>query len=436
MPPRPTLRVRPRPVPDGDAVTAAPPVPSLRDARPPTTAPFDTVPPRGGAPLAGDADLLDPDLLDPDLLDPDLLDPDRINPDRIDAEPLDAEPLDADLTAADLIHPFGEPGRRVGHRRLRPGWVAALAVGCLAVGAVGGSSWSRQGAQQQLDAGTHVFLWTDGTQVSDPSLPDGSVVVATRLRVTLMATGTPVILQRVLLGAGQGESAAGVTLLPGVETTADLDLRPDCAAFSRDGEGVVARLGQQRAVVRPAGSQRSREVPLDVLADSSALMLSLVSPCTSATAPQTSAEGLQTSPEGLVPGAVASAPAPSPALTVVGLAAGPTGRLTFTLRARGTATTRFSLPLAATVGSRARFTVRSRPALPITVRPGTAVRVTVDVTAACRSHTGSLPPTYGLLLPAAQLGGTSPARAEVPLEGWDDGVAAAALTAAALRGCR
>jgi len=425
MPPRPTLRVRPRPVPDGDAVTARPPFPALRDARPPSTAPFETVPPPGG-----DAGLIDDDLRDTEPFD------EPIHVDLGDPEPIHAEPLDTEM-----VDPSAEWGRPVGHRRLRPGWVAALAVGCLAVGALGGSTWSRQGAQQQLDAATHVFLWTDGTQVpGDPSLgdgtaaPDGTAVPSTRLRVTLMATGTPVILERVLLGDGQGESPAGVTLLPGVEATADLDLRPDCAAFSRDGEGVVARLGQQRAVVRPAGSQRSREVPLDVLADSSALMLSLVSPCTSATAPQTSAEGLQTSPEGLVPGA--SAPAPSPALTVVGLAAGPTGRLTFTLRARGTATTRFSLPLAATVGSRARFTVRSRPALPITVRPGTAVRVTVDVTAACRSHTGSLPPTYGLLLPAAQLGGTSPARAEVPLEGWDDGVAAAALTAAALRGCR
>jgi hypothetical protein len=176
-------------------------------------------------------------------------------------------------------------------------------------------------------------------------------------------------------------------------------------------------------------------VPLDVLADPSALMLSLLEPC-SATAEQTAAEGVG-SPDVSEGGGVT----PSPAVTVASLRATSTGRLTFTLTSRGSAVTRFTLPVATLLGSRARFTLHSRPGLPITVHPGESVRVTIDVTAACRSHTGTLPTTYGLLLPQAGIGAhpaaaRTPAAGPVPLEGWDDGVAAAALTAAALRGCR
>jgi hypothetical protein len=306
----------------------------------------------------------------------------------------------------------------------------ALAVACLLVGALGGSGWSRQQTQAQADAATRVLLWTDGEQVPG-ELESGAA--STRLRVTLMATGAPVILERVLLGAGQGDSEAGVTLLPGRQATADLVLHADCSAMTHDDRGVVANLSDQRAVVRPAGSRHSREVPLDVLADSSTLMLSLLAPC-STVAQQTAAEAVAAGPT----------PTPSTSITVAALAATPTGRLTFVLRSRGSAATLFTLPVGTAAGSRARFAVRSRPALPITVRPGATVRVTVDVTATCRSHTGVLPVTYGLLLPQARTvtpgrasgAGAGSALGDVPLEGWDDGVAAAALTAAALHACR
>ena len=130
----------------------------------------------------------------------------------------------------------------------------------------------------------------------------------------------------------------------------------------------------------------------------------------------------------------------SAAVTVGGLTAGQNGRLTFTLVARGGDPTRFNLPMASAESSRIRFTLRSHPTLPITVQPGASVRVTVDVKAACRSHTGVLPRTYGLLLPQAHgvrrgPASRTPSVGEIPVEGWDDGTAAAALTAAALKGC-
>ena len=435
MPPAAALRVRPRPDPDGDHAPSVLAVPPFVPPFAPADLQFGDHPhhpghatdPTGlGAPgrVAGPG----PEPAAPaDLLEG----PDPTFP--LDGFPLDEAP------------PTGTDRQDRQDRRVRPAWLAAVAVGCLAVGALGGAGWSHADAQHQLDAATHVFLWTDGTQL--PAGSDafagsvGTAATGTRLRVNLLVTGSPVILQRVLLGAGQGESTAGITLLPGVEVTADLDLRPDCAALARDGEGVVADLSRQHAVVRPAGSQRTREVPLDVLADPAALMLPLVAPCSSATAAQASAEGLESDPVPTTPTTPwAGTAAPSPAVTVVGLTASPTGRLTFTLRSRGTAVTRFALPVAATVGSRTRFTLRTRPALPLTLRPGTAVRVTVDVTVSCRSHTGALPPTYGLIQPQGRLAGAptapSAASAEVPVEGWDDGTAAAAVTAATLRGCR
>jgi hypothetical protein len=153
-------------------------------------------------------------------------------------------------------------------------------------------------------------------------------------------------------------------------------------------------------------------------------------------AQQTVAEGLASPDFSTFPGARNG----SPALTVSSLTATSGGRLGFTLRSRGSVPLRLTLPAAAPGGPRARFALHARPALPVTVRPGTTVRVTVDVTATCPARGGPLPSTYGMLLPQVTTAPTTahaaPGAGVVPLEGWDDGIAAEALTAAVLSGCR
>jgi hypothetical protein len=351
--------------------------------------------------------------------------------------PIDAVPLDGPASAE-------PPPPRRSLQRLG---VAAVAVASLGIGVLGGSGYAQQTARHQREADTRVLLWVDGAQVPGEAQPGAPVV----LRVNLIVTGAPLVLDRVMLGAGEGDSLGGVTLLPGRQAAADLALRPDCAAAARSGAGRVEPAAHLRAVVRAAGSARTREVPLDVLADPSALWMSLLAPCAGDLEEESAREAAAevTAAESTAAGGAGSAGAgaagPSPALTVSGLTADPSGRLRFALHLRGAAAARFTMPLAMVSGSRARFRLRSRPTLPIIVRPGATVRVTVSVTATCPGHTGALPSTYGLLLPQAgsvapgwgrAAAGASAAETSVPLEGWDDGVAAMALTAAVLHGCR
>ncbi|HEY6793541.1 MAG TPA: hypothetical protein VI248_02540 [Kineosporiaceae bacterium] len=373
--------------------------------------------------------------------------------------PLSAAPVPAtvvpaatDLLSLDLDEPVrgDPPGTELGpaRRGLRRLGLAAVAVASLGVGVLGGSGYAQQTARTQRDAETAVMLWADSADVPGEAEPGAPAV----LRVTLAVTGAPVVVDRVLLGAGEGDSPNGVALVPGRPVPADLVVHADCSTVSRDAAGLVTRPGNLRAVIHRDGSSRHREVPLNVLADPSAVMLSLLAPCMAATEQATAEETTADADAAndvsavgaLAPGSGGrpSAGAP-PALLVSGLTAHSNGRLTFAVRSRGTATSRFTMPVASIAGSRARFQVRSRPALPVTVRPGATVRVTVDVRASCHDHPGTLPMTYGLLLPqaetAAGAGGRTAAgaaRRSVPLEGWDDGVAAAALTAAVLRGCR
>jgi hypothetical protein len=233
-----------------------------------------------------------------------------------------------------------------------------------------------------------------------------------------------------------------VTLRPGRSATAELTLHPDCGALGSDPRAepaLASSTTSAHAVVRAPGSTTSREVPLDVVGDPSGLILTLMAGCSSSAA-DVAAEGLSDDTGTGTAGTSGSA-----AVTASGLAATRTGRLSFTLTARGAAVG-FTLPMATPAGP-VRFTARAHPSLPLTVRPGSPVRVIVDVTAVCRGRTRALPSVYGLLLPRADASPDattgSSARVSlatlatgVPVEGWDDGVAAAALTAAALRGCR
>lgn len=319
----------------------------------------------------------------------------------------------------------GASGRRPG-----PLLVAVVAIACLAAGALAGSGAVRPSARHQLDVTDRVLMWTDGAQV-----PAGTGAGShARIRVWFLATGRPTVLERVLFGPGTGDTD-GVTLQPGDRTAADLRLVSDCDVLTQDSTGITTDLSRIRAVVRPVGERQSRQVPVELVADPSPLWLSLLSPCSAATR-QVAEEGLSAPDPSTFPGASYG----SPALTASTLAVTSSGRLTFALRSRGSVPVRFTLPVAAVAGSRARFTLRAHPSLPVTVRPGTAVRVVVDVSASCRTRSGSLPSTYGLLLPQVATAPTTvhsaPGGGVVPLEGWDDGLAAEALTAAALRSCR
>jgi len=311
-------------------------------------------------------------------------------------------PVDLDEAGPSL------PARRLAAVRGSRPVVAAAVIGLVA-GAAGGVTWAEGRAGQDQVATTRVLVWTDADLAPSPQL-DG------RVRVNLMVAGSPVVLERVRLGEGEGDAEGGVTLRPGERAAADLVVRPGCSAAG-DGSGVP----EASAVVRVAGSSRSRTVPVDVLADPSALLAALTASC-----PPTgrTADG----------SAEAADPLPaSPVLVVSGLTADGTGRLSFTVRSRSRTAARLTLPVGVVIGSRARIDVRARPQLPLLVPAGGAVAVVLDVTAACRSHTGTLPGTYGLLVPQARTEGDHPA--SVAVEGWDDGVAAEAVTAAVLRHC-
>jgi len=419
MPAQQGLPLRPRPRPD-DAIpprdaTAPRDVTPPRDATPPP----DAVLAAGPLPSGGPTVLLDPvgpsTLLDP--VGPSTR-PGPLGPTARSQQPHRVHRRSPASTPVDLDERAPSRARATGRGR-RPVVVAAV-IGLVA-GAAAGITWAQGRADRDRAATTRVLLWADADLAPSPQ-PDG------RVRVNLTVSGSPVVLERVRLGEGEGDAEGGVTLRPGEHAAADLVVRPGCSA-SGDGSGTP----QGSAVVRAAGSNRSRTVPVDVLADPSALLAALTASCP---ATGRTAEGTGTS-AGLpdpAAGAEAADPLPpSPTLVVSALTADGTGRLTFTVRSRARTAARLTLPVGVVVGSRARIDVRARPELPLLVPAGGAVAVVLDVTAACRSHTGTLPGTYGLLVPQARTEGPRPAT--VAVEGWDDGVVAEAVTAAVLRHC-
>src|SRR5690348_14191353 len=107
----------------------------------------------------------------------------------------------------------GETGGETGgetagpaRRRLPSIATVLVAVGCLAAGAVAGTGYGEHAERQQAAAATTVLLWSDPGQLpADDTSTDELSATPDRLRVTATVSGTPVILERVLLGAGTAD---------------------------------------------------------------------------------------------------------------------------------------------------------------------------------------------------------------------------------------
>jgi len=170
----------------------------------------------------------------------------------------------------------GDPAR--GRRWVIPATVICVALTALACGAAAGDAHARLAAADQVVAGTRVLMWAD-----DATVPGGDGIPLTTpppLPVGLMVAGSPVTVLRLLLGTGDAD--VSLALRPGARRRAEVRLRPDCAALGRDG-GDPAAFASARAVVRLTGRPGLRQVPLDVLGNPSAVMLSLLAPCAAGT---------------------------------------------------------------------------------------------------------------------------------------------------------
>ena len=319
------------------------------------------------------------------------------------------------------------------HRSVTPLTLVGVVAAALGLGVLaGGSQAHRDDLDQQL-AGTRVLLWTDGGPVdSDPAgtgISDGLDLDAdvgadvyaaadaaaggldrSGLEAVLTSTGSVVQVERVELGVGQGTPQQPLTLQPGGRQTAMLRLQPDCELLGRSGARPAA-LASARAVVRVPGSSRTRRVPLDVLGDPSAMVLSLASGCPIGDYPVTDQDG-------------------PPAVVVSEMSATRAGRLSFTVTPPSGLLGRFELALAEPAGAWIQVRGMSRPGTPLPLTGGRAVRVSVELTARCTGPT--VPITYGVLQPQVHARRTLHA---MPVQGWDDGVASAAVAAAAVRAC-
>jgi hypothetical protein len=318
-------------------------------------------------------------------------------------------------------------------RSVTPIALVTVALVALGVGAFAGDSQAWSAARGELLAGTRVLLWAD-SMGSVTRTPGGQGPFT--VQATLASAGSPVSLQRLHLGVGDGTVRPEVALRPGTKASTKLQLRPDCDVLGRNGPD-PALLGGARAVVRLPGTRRTQEVPLDVVGDASSVLLSLLAPCSSG----------GYAPEG-------SDPASVPQLSVSRMAADPAGRLSFTITDTGDRRAGFDVAVSdapdgfddadapgaakASVVSASpdgpmRFVTTSSPALPLRLYPGLSVQVTVSVSATCAPAGRALPVTYGVLQPQVRVRGV--VVPEAAIDGWDDGVAASAVTAAVVRAC-
>jgi hypothetical protein len=317
------------------------------------------------------------------------------------------------------------PSARYGPRGLRERWgrrsitpiaLVSVTAAALGVGALAGTDQAQNTARDQLAAGTRVLMWTDPSAVAAEE-QDPQSQATPDFRATLTAAGSPVTLQRIVLAVGQATVQPAIDLRPGARASADLSLTPDCNAVGRT-DSDASLLNSARAVVRLPGSQHTQEVPLDVVGDPSAVILTMLAPCSLST------YALESS----------STDGTNSLLSVTQMSADSSGGLSFTVRSTGIHRAALALALAAPVDSSVRFTLISRPSLPVRVPTGSSARVSVTIAASCPGDGTALPITYGLLRP--QIRGRSSSSAGLPVTGWDAGVAAAAVTAAAVRSCQ
>jgi hypothetical protein len=203
--------------------------------------------------------------------------PDRTRPaDR--PAPAVAPTPETDLACAPAVRRRRWDARRWNRRTVSPITVLAVAAICCALGGLAGNAAGANDARARLLAGARVMLWADVTTLPGEggADPGGSP----RVRVTAAAGTGPMVLERVLFSAGSADARPAVTLRPGQQASTDLVLHPDCGTA-----GTGLRLTSwgdapsPRAVVRVGGSSLPVEVPLDLVGDPSALMISLLAPC-------------------------------------------------------------------------------------------------------------------------------------------------------------
>jgi hypothetical protein len=193
--------------------------------------------------------------------------------------PLPASPgpaLDLEARSGCATRPLRSGSRST--RVSTPITLVTVALVALLAGAAVGDAHAGHAARTQLAAGTRVLLWADATEVPGDGVGEPESVGLSALPVSLVVTGSPVTVSRLLFGVGEADASPALALRPGVRLSTDLVLRPDCAVLGRDG-GHPAAFTQARAVVRLPGAAGLREVPLDVLGDPSAVLLSLLAPC-------------------------------------------------------------------------------------------------------------------------------------------------------------